>query len=217
MHGLARRPRVYVQRGLGDAEASDAGVGPRLLFKSEEGLVTRFMHGMRDLTERDMHAPGASPLLCAIAPQLAVLHSLPLRPRPRSEADRAALGVEGGSEEVGAEGVKFWHFLRRMLNHIATAPQRLPRGVTLELLEHETRRMRRCADAVRLPIIHGHGDLKPSNVMSSAGDTHVQFIDFELAGAHYRGYDLHKLFRHKDAHATQEEAAIIEDASGAAA
>ena len=54
-----------------------------------------------------------------------------------------------------------------------------------------------------------HGDLKPSNVMqqlpaeADAGvaanpatlSSDVTFIDFELAGPHYRGYDLFKLFR----------------------
>lgn len=52
----------------------------------------------------------------------------------------------------------------------------------------------------------GHGDLKPSNVMIAHGgeatDGHprnntiiVQFIDLELAGLHYRSFDLAKLFR----------------------
>lgn len=42
------------------------------------------------------------------------------------------------------------------------------------------------------------GDFKPTNVMlaSQPGEPiDVQFIDFELAGPNYRGYDIYKLFR----------------------
>jgi thiamine kinase-like enzyme len=49
----------------------------------------------------------------------------------------------------------------------------------------------------------GHGDLKPSNVIIVHNDDDtdkgfqfvVRFIDFELAGLHYRAFDLAKLFR----------------------
>ena len=56
--------------------------------------------------------------------------------------------------------------------------------------------MRRRCDALNLPLVYGHGDLKPSNVMECAAAAGgVCFIDLELAGDHYRGYDLFKLFR----------------------
>ena len=59
--------------------------------------------------------------------------------------------------------------------------------------------MRERCDALQLPVVLGHGDLKPSNVMlhSEAGARRegICFIDFELSGNHYRGYDLFKLFR----------------------
>lgn len=56
--------------------------------------------------------------------------------------------------------------------------------------------MRERCNALKLPIISGHGDLKPSNVMHDADSSpDITFIDFELAGRHYRGYDLFKLFR----------------------
>ena len=40
----------------------------------------------------------------------------------------------------------------------------------------------------------GHGDLKPSNVLRLRRGG-ITFIDFELAGPNYRGYDIFKLFR----------------------
>ena len=62
--------------------------------------------------------------------------------------------------------------------------------------------MRARCDALALPIVRGHGDLKPSNVMmvraaeeGVGADEAISFIDFELSGRHYRGYDLFKLFR----------------------
>ena len=41
----------------------------------------------------------------------------------------------------------------------------------------------------------GHGDFKLSNVMLTKRTNELRFIDFELTGVHYRGYDLAKFFR----------------------
>ena len=39
----------------------------------------------------------------------------------------------------------------------------------------------------------GHGDFKPSNVIHCHGG--IRFIDYELSGLHYRGFDVAKFFR----------------------
>jgi aminoglycoside phosphotransferase (APT) family kinase protein len=155
------------------------------LFTCEDGLVTEYMAGMRDLTEAELHSPGAGPLVGAIATKLAKLHSLPLPAREGSSSDNG----EGEGEVV------LWTFMERMLERIERTPHRLPPTISAGDIRGEVRRMRESTDALGLPIVHGHGDLKPSNVMGSDDSTRVQFIDFELAGAHYRGYDLHKIFR----------------------
>jgi hypothetical protein len=52
--------------------------------------------------------------------------------------------------------------------------------------------------AVRAPVVFAHGDLKPSNMMRTPDDAHpphLLFIDLELAGPNYRGFDIMKLFR----------------------
>lgn len=47
-----------------------------------------------------------------------------------------------------------------------------------------------------LPIvIIGHGDFKWSNILLENTTNDIRFIDFELSGIHYRGYDLAKFFR----------------------
>jgi len=57
------------------------------------------------------------------------------------------------------------------------------------LVRHEVSRQRHLLEPLNLPLVLGHGDLKPTNII---GDI---FIDFETSGMHYRGFDLAKLFR----------------------
>jgi len=136
----------------------------------------------KELSEADVHAADAPEwMLTGLADNVARLHSAP----PPDEL---------------AGSVALWQFLERMLCHIALAPERLPPGVSYAMLEGEAARMRELFEAFHLPVVNGHGDLKPSNVMlahdqSAASTDALTFIDFELGGPHYRGYDLFKLFR----------------------
>lgn len=57
------------------------------------------------------------------------------------------------------------------------------------LVRDEVLRQHDLLEPLNLPVVLGHGDLKPSNVMVD------RFIDFEVSGMHYRGFDLAKLFR----------------------
>lgn len=57
------------------------------------------------------------------------------------------------------------------------------------LVRDEVMRQRELLEPLHLPIVLGHGDLKPSNIIGG------RFIDFEVSGMHYRGFDLAKLFR----------------------
>jgi len=181
---LAKLRIVAARRGVADESAAQHGLGPGVHFRSEDGLITDFVDG-RTLTEDDIHEPEAKAgVLRALAPRLAALHSVRL-PAIRRRRQRVVL----------------WEFLRRMLREIKRAPQgALPEGISSEQVLHEVQRMQTRFDALQLPIVNGHGDLKPSNVMASlpsspSGANQISFIDFELAGAHYRGYDLFKLFR----------------------
>jgi len=94
----------------------------------------------------------------------------------------------------------------------------VPTKWTAERLRREVERQkarlrwRRCRSSGSLPTVQfGHGDFKASNILllsppvafaSTPSDSKlsnaVQFIDLELAGTHYRGFDLAKLFRTDD-------------------
>ena len=60
------------------------------------------------------------------------------------------------------------------------------------LVERQVWRQRESIEPLDLPTVLGHGDLKPSNII---GDRLPRFIDLEISGMHYRGFDLAKLFR----------------------
>lgn len=44
-------------------------------------------------------------------------------------------------------------------------------------------------------LVCGHGDFKPSNIYITKEHNAARFIDFELSGLNYRGFDIAKLFR----------------------
>jgi thiamine kinase-like enzyme len=169
------------QRGLADEAASRQGLGPRLLHRSPAGLITTYVKGCT-LTEDDVYALGTEspPMLTHLADSVAALH-----------ASEPPAGL--------ADGVILWSFMDRMLSHIRSAPETMPSGISISDLQGESDRMREVFESLNLPVVNGHGDLKPSNVMGMTSPTNdvsdICFIDFELGGAHYRGYDLFKLFR----------------------
>ncbi|MEO1669149.1 MAG: phosphotransferase, partial [Chloroflexota bacterium] len=66
----------------------------------------------------------------------------------------------------------------------------------MDELQAACRAARQAVEASRAVVVFGHGDLKPANALLRGGQpTAPRFIDLELAGPTYRGYDLAKLFR----------------------
>lgn len=61
------------------------------------------------------------------------------------------------------------------------------------LVKDKVLRQRESIEPLELPTVLGHGDLKPSNILWGGAAPH--FIDLEIAGMHYRAFDLAKLFR----------------------
>ena len=157
-----------------DVVASEGGLGPSVVHVTSEAIVHDYVPG-RSLTEDDLAGNRTVALL--IAEKLAKLHDSPLPP-----------------SFAGAEPV-LWSSIAKMLDHIALQPELLPPPFTLDMLQHECENARLALEGVPLKVVTGHGDFKPSNIMMAESNSDVMFIDFELAGPNYRGFDIFKLFR----------------------
>lgn len=182
---LAKVRLAPALRGLGDAIAGARGLGPRLIFRNPEGLITDFVPG-DTLTEEHMH--GASDdLPQRIAPRLAALHSTALdaeleRAVGMVTGSAAGMRAPGPPDGASGRGVVLWDFLGSMVDVIAKRASALPPGICVKHVRGEVSRMRERFEALRMPVVLGHGDLKPSNVMATATGGAPTFIDFELAG-----------------------------------
>lgn len=180
-------------RGVVDRLASEVNLSPKVLLTTPDLVVHEWFNGTT-LTE-DIVAE--DPVLqMSIALQLGRLHAsvTPL--------------VFNSSDPI------LWSSIEKMLGHIAKRPERIPEPFTLNMVVDEVAAVRRKLEALPLGIVTGHGDFKPSNIMVDPGALSstpqgqggrpapapftyddVLFIDFELAGPNYRGFDLFKLFR----------------------
>eukprot|EP00425_Heterocapsa_triquetra_P044379 CAMPEP_0195084508 /NCGR_PEP_ID=MMETSP0448-20130528/25174_1 /TAXON_ID=66468 /ORGANISM="Heterocapsa triquestra, Strain CCMP 448" /LENGTH=726 /DNA_ID=CAMNT_0040117831 /DNA_START=41 /DNA_END=2221 /DNA_ORIENTATION=+ len=159
--------------GAVDLFAGEQGVGPKVLFSSHAGLVMERLPG-RTLEEADMHR-GDQAVIQPVAELLARLHGLPI---PAACAGQPML----------------WRTVDKMMTVAALKPELLPAGIPA--LEEIQAAIGACKVALQRhspKVVLAHGDFKPSNVVMHEGA--VKFIDFELAGPSYRGFDLMKIFR----------------------
>ena len=151
---LAKMRIAAPDRGRGDELAGEAGLGPRVRFRSEDGLITEFVPGS-DLSERDIHA--RTPwLLRRIASKLAGLHSLAL-PHPAADGDGTGSAADGTAKPP----VVLWEFLNSMLAQVAERPQTVPEGMCLQEVADEVARMRTRFEELGLPVVFGHGETPP--------------------------------------------------------
>ena len=155
---LAKMRIAAPDRGRGDELAGEAGLGPRVRFRSEDGLITEFVRGS-DLSERDIHA--RTPwLLRRIASKLAGLHSLAL-PHPAADGDGTGSAAAGEAKPRAKPPVVLWQFLDSMIAHVAEQPQTVPEGMCLQEVADEVARMRTRFDELGLPVVFGHGETPP--------------------------------------------------------
>ena len=85
-----------------------------------------------------------------------------------------------------------WSCCRVFLNQLHDNPN------NKELYDYYARQLeiqQERLDALELPVVLGHGDFKPSNIILLPGEIGAKFVDWETCGYHYRAYDLAKLFR----------------------
>lgn len=167
--------RMDNSRKLGDLDrlAASAGLSPEILASNSDGILMEACVG-RVLTEEVVQQPYFSESAATVASGLANLHHLPVAP---SEANM------------------LWKACNVMLSLTDEAHMNTSTGWTLSRLHGTIEKHREQLHTLQLPITAcGHGDCKPSNVFISA-DKSVKFIDLELAGTHYRAFDLAKFWR----------------------
>mmetsp|Transcript_51814 Transcript_51814/g.80939 ORF Transcript_51814/g.80939 Transcript_51814/m.80939 type:complete len:722 (-) Transcript_51814:98-2263(-) len=161
--------------GQADAHAGKFGIGPKVYYTDKSGLVMDRLSG-RTLLEADIHK-GDYRLLSAIADVLARCHQLP-------------------SPQIFRQGVPLlWRQIDKMMDVAARRPELIPKDMPdIEMITSEIDSMRVALDKYRPKVVFCHGSMNPHNVMVST-DGSVKFIDFELGGPNFRGFDLMKLFR----------------------
>jgi tRNA A-37 threonylcarbamoyl transferase component Bud32 len=158
-----------------------AGLGPKIVAHTPDALLMEHIDG-HVLTESiifDTRNDRGLNVCTAVGDALGRLHSL------QAIAD-------------GARPNMLWHALNVMLSSI---DKRLELSTasgttwTLAKLQDTIGDYRNRLEGLNIPSVPmGHGDFKLSNVMTTTADE-IRFIDFELTGTHYRGYDLAKFFR----------------------
>ena len=171
-----------------DIYFSRLSLGPRVIYSDSDGLVMDFMDGVT-LDESNIHGKYGNELCEQLGHLVSDLHS------------HTVTAIEEGSY-VTLEKNMLWLTLDRMMNNICYYSNEMPfpKGWTFEKVVDEIDFVRNAIDPLNLPQVLSHGDLKPTNVMllreeSSSFRHKVSFVDFEISGLNYRGYDIYKLFR----------------------
>jgi len=167
-----------------DDMAGRLQIAASLHYRNRFGLCHEMLPGTT-LTEEDIHGTNGRPsVVLEIARPIALLHASPI-----PEDFLQAGCVDDGNILLRA--------MDKMLEHVARKEeegQEVPKGLDLERLDAAVRHTKCVLGDLALPHVLGHGDLKPSNVVWSPSSG-PKFIDFELSGPNYRGFDLYKLFR----------------------
>eukprot|EP00928_Gymnodinium_smaydae_P080458 TRINITY_DN64146_c0_g1_i1.p1 TRINITY_DN64146_c0_g1~~TRINITY_DN64146_c0_g1_i1.p1 ORF type:complete len:729 (+),score=100.22 TRINITY_DN64146_c0_g1_i1:83-2269(+) len=161
--------------GQADMHAGRFGIGPKVYYAGQSGVVMDRLPG-RTLSEADIHK-GDFRLLGGIADMLARCHQLP-------------------TPSIFMEGVPLlWRQIDKMMGVAGRRPELMPKGMPdLSVISREINSMRVALDKHNPKVCFCHGSMNPSNVMLSS-DGNMKFIDFELGGPNYRGFDQMKLFR----------------------
>lgn len=172
---------------------TEAHGSPRQLYCSPRGVVHEFCSGKVELTEADVGTSGSRATVTSVARAVANLHCIPISRLP---PDIPATPMVWVSVDT---------MLRRLVQH--TAAGKLPAAPASRSWNvQEVVRVCACERALieraHLPLVLGHGDLKPTNVLARPSGSEIVhgysdavLIDFELSGVNYRGFDLCKLFR----------------------
>lgn len=167
---------------------------PEILATSACGILMENCHGSV-LTQETIHKFPAKAECVVTARSLAHLHSIPLTRQKSSKPAQQQMPISDKTNML-------WRACDVMLDLSEAAGNPLPYsrwgwsiGKLREHVEHHKFELNKLS----LPLVDiGHGDCKPGNVFYTQSPPSAKFIDMELAGTHYRAFDLAKFFRTDD-------------------
>ena len=145
--GMAKTRCPAALRGVVDVAVGSAGLGPRIVLRTDDALVSEFVPG-DTLVVEDVRRDECGFAIGEIAPRLAELHALPAPACVPSAPASLWRGVDAMLEVIGAAET----------SHTSPAPP-----LKARILIAEAQRMRWAVDSVARADVLGHGDLKPSN------------------------------------------------------
>ena len=145
--GMAKTRCPAALRGVVDVAVGSAGLGPRIVLRTDDALVSEFVPG-DTLVVEDVRRDECGFAIGEIAPRLAELHALPAPACVPSAPASLWRGVDAMLEVIGAAET----------SHTSPAPP-----LKARILIAEAQRMRWAVDSVACADVLGHGDLKPSN------------------------------------------------------
>jgi len=210
---LAKKRLDPNQRYMGDVDEFlyEQGIGPQILAHTSDALLMEYIEG-EVLTESMVFGDDQSSSVLVDDTASASHHHINKKNGLQiCQAVGSALAhMHGLDEKRAKKGPNMlWHAMDVLLANIDDKCQITTNSGSvwsLSMLQDTIGEYRQRLEGWKLPEVLGHGDLKLSNVMLPTHHQHqstmtmatspaIRFIDFELTGTHYRGYDLAKFFR----------------------
>ncbi|CAN4077942.1 unnamed protein product [Withania somnifera] len=150
---------------------SAAGFGAKLLGVFRNGMVLSFIDA-RTLTPSDMKNPK---LAAEIAKQLRKFHQL---------------------EIPGSKEPQVWNDLLKFFKNASTL--QFDEGekkikyetISFQEVHNEIIELKELTDRLNAPVVFGHNDLHPGNLMLNEDKEELYLIDFEFGSYNYRGFDI---------------------------
>lgn len=153
-----------------DQIMGDLGIGPTIFNSTEKYVIMEELIG-RVLSNEDLLTP-SSMHLQNVSRMLAKLHC-----------------VQRLNENDGRENM-LWSCCNALLEQLQGHSEKL-----YQIYSSQLKHQQLVLEDLDLPVVLGHGDFKPSNVIVLSDSGEARLIDWETCGCHYRAYDLAKFFR----------------------
>jgi thiamine kinase-like enzyme len=159
------------------------GIGPAIFNSTGKYMIMEELEG-QVLTQDVLFSstPGSTKVMQSVATTLAKLHSTPY------------VSINKNSSNM------LWSCCDVLISQLRLNDDGLYRYYKKELEKQQ-----RTLDALQLPLVLGHGDFKPSNVIILDGSGEAKLVDWETCGCHFRAYDVAKLFRMTSTTITEKE------------